>query len=177
MKIEITEKGSKAFYREVVNISAQYRFILRNHHRRLRDYFKQFTVLLILGTAVFLILLLMAAFWGASPFDYAILAALCIAIALCAVYLHALNKMLKSMMADPRSSVLSVDDSGVELNKGGSQIVKLGWENIAAVCVYKESLAFVSGDHTGLIISVAKQYADEILAWLKANQPSVEVDG
>ena len=29
MKIEISEKGSEAFYREVVNISAQYRSILK----------------------------------------------------------------------------------------------------------------------------------------------------
>ena len=175
MKIEISEKGSRAFYREVVNISAQYRYILKNHHRKLRDYFKQFRILLILGAAFFVLLLLTAIFWGVDPFDYAILAALGIAVVMCAVYLCVLNRMLTSMLTDPRASVLSLDDCGVELNKGGSQIVKLGWENIAVVCVYQESLTFVSGDHTGLVISVARQYADEILAWLSANQPSVEV--
>lgn len=175
MKIEISEKGSKAFYREVVNISAQYRYILKNHHRKLRDYFKQFSILLILGTAALVSLLLMAVFWGVDPFDYAIIAALGIAVAMCAVYLCVLNKMLRSMLADPRTSVLTIDGTGVELNKGGSQIVKLGWDNIAVVCVYKESLTFVSGDHTGIVISVAKQYADEMLSWLLAKEPSLEV--
>lgn len=175
MKIEITKQGSKAFYREVVNISAQYRYILKKHHRKLRDYFKQFRILLILGAVFFVILLLMAVFWGVDPFDYAALAILGTAVILCAAYLFMLNRMLTSMLTDPRASVLSLDDCGVELNKGGSQIVKLGWENIAVVCVYQESLTFVSGDRTGLVISVTRQYADEILAWLSANQPSVEV--
>ena len=38
MRIEITEKGSDAFYREVVNITAQYRSILKNHRHKLKDY-------------------------------------------------------------------------------------------------------------------------------------------
>jgi hypothetical protein len=95
MKIEISEKGSEAFYSEVVNISAQYRYILKNHHHKLKDYF--------------------------------------------------------------------------------TQIVKLGWDNIAVVRADRESLTFVSGDRTGIVISVAKQYAGEIPAWLHENQPKVEV--
>ena len=117
----------------------------------------------------------MAIFWGADPFNYAIIAALGITVVMCAGYLYALNKMLKALMTDSRTSVLSLDDTGVELNKGGSQIVKLGWDNIAVIGVYQESITFVSGDHTGIVIFAAKQYAGEILPWLRDNQPSVEV--
>ena len=175
MRIEISEKGSEAFYREVVNIMAQYRSILKNHRRRLRDYFKQFRILLILSAAFLVILILMAVFWGVGPFDYAVIAALGITAVMCVGYLYALNKMFKAMLADTRTSVLSLDDTGVELNKGGSQLVKLGWDNIAVVRVFQESLTFISGDRTGIVISVAKQYAGEILSWLRENQPSVEV--
>ena len=175
MKIEISEKGSEAFYREVVNITAQYRSILKNHHHKLKDYFRQFKILLILGAAALVILILMAVFWGVDPFDYAIITALGITVAMCVGYLFVLNKMLKAMLADSRTSVLSLDETGAELNKGGSQIVKLGWDTIAVVRVYRESLTFVSSDRTGIVISAAKQYADEILAWLRANQPSVEI--
>jgi hypothetical protein len=94
---------------------------------------------------------------------------------MCAGYLYVLNKMLKAMLADSRTSVLSLDETGVELNKGGSQIVKLGWDNIAVVRADKESLTFVSGDRTGIVISAAKKYADEILVWLRENLPSMEV--
>ena len=175
MRIEITEKGSNAFYREVVNIMSQYRFILKNHHYKIKDYFAQFRTLLILGAAVLAILILMAVFWGIKPFYYAIIAALGIEVVMCAGYLYVLNKMLKGMMADTRTSVLTLDDTGAELNKGGSQIVKLGWDSISVVRVYQESLTFVSGDRTGIVISVAKQYAGDILAWLRENQPAVQV--
>ena len=42
MKIEIKEKGSEAFYKEIVNISGQYRYLIKNHNYKLKDYFKQF---------------------------------------------------------------------------------------------------------------------------------------
>ena len=60
MRIEISEKGSDAFCREVVNITAQYRSILKNHNHKLKDYFRQFRLLLVLGAAVLVILILMA---------------------------------------------------------------------------------------------------------------------
>ena len=175
MKIEITEKGSEAFYREVVNITAQYRGILKNHHYRLKDYFKQFRLLLILGAAIHVILILMAISWGAKPFQYAVIGALGIEVVMCAVYLYALNKMLKTLMADSGTTVITLDDTGVEFNKLGAQIIKLTWDNIAVVRVFQESLTFVSADRKGFVIAIAKQYADGIPAWLRENQPSVEV--
>ena len=175
MKIEIYEKGSEAFYREVVNITAQYRGILRNHHYRLKDYFKQFRILLILGASILVILILMAIFWGAEPFHYALIGALGIEVVMCAGYLYALNRMLKTMMADSGTTVINLDDTGVEFNKVGSQIIKLAWNSIAVVRVFQESLNFVSADRRGLVISMAKQYADGIPTWLRENQPSVEV--
>ena len=53
-------------------------------------------------------LLLMTVFWGGAPRDYAILAALGIAVAMCAAYLRLLNKMLREMMPDSQSSPWSM---------------------------------------------------------------------
>ena len=86
LKIEIKEKGSESFYREVVNFQAQYRFILRNPARKLKDYFKQFRTLLILGSVFLVALIFMSIFWGARTLDYAIMAALAIAMAMCLAY-------------------------------------------------------------------------------------------
>ena len=62
LKIEIREKGSEAFYREVVNFQAQYRFTLRKLERKLKDYFKQFRTLLILGSVFLAALIFMSIF-------------------------------------------------------------------------------------------------------------------
>ena len=103
------------------------------------------------------------------------MAALVIAVAMCLAYLHMLGKALKTLMNDSRSSVLILDDSGVELNKEDSQIVKLAWSNISFIRLYANSLTFVSADQTGLIISIAKNYAGDIVSWMKDNQPNVRI--
>ena len=37
MTLEIREKGSDAFYREVIGVSANYRYLLKNHQFLIRD--------------------------------------------------------------------------------------------------------------------------------------------
>ena len=125
--------------------------------------------------AILVILILMAIFWGAEPLHYALIGALGIEVLMCAGYLYALNRMLKTMMADSGTTVITLDDTGVEFNKVGAQIIKLAWDNITVVRVFQESLTFVSADRKGFVIAIAKQYTDGIPTWLRENQPSVEV--
>ena len=169
MRIEVDGKGSKAFYREVVNIVARYRSLLKNPHLRLRDHFRQFLILLILGAAVLGLLVVLVIRRGAGARDWAAMMAGGLSVVISAGYLVGLNRMLKTMMSDERSSVVTLDETGVELNKGGSQIVKLGWDNIALVRVFRESIAFVSADRAGLVIALEKKYAGKILEWIKEN--------
>ena len=71
MTIEIKEKGSQACYKEVVNVIAQYRYILKNHDYKLKDYFRQFMILIILAVIVLLLLILTMVLWGVNSFDIA----------------------------------------------------------------------------------------------------------
>ena len=174
MTIEINEQGSEAFYKETVNMAAQYRYLLKNHQVKLKDYFKQFRTLLILSLAVLLINVLMIVFWGADTFQLVAAGALLIAALMCAAYLFSLTKACKAMMADRHSSVLTLDESGAELATEGKQTVRLAWENIAMVRVFQESVGFIPQNGTGFIISVDKKYAADILAWLQINRPAVE---
>ena len=175
MTIEITEKGSGAFYKEIVNVLAQYRLILKNHNHKLKDYFKQLKVLIAAGTIMLVLLGAMMIFWGAKSLD--IVAEICLAIAviMSAAYLMNLNKVLKSLLDDVRTSVLTIDEDGVELRKEDSQTVKLAWNNIAVVKKYKESLNFVSANQSGFIISVDKRYSGDIENWIRENRPETEV--
>jgi len=175
MTIEISEKGSEAFYKEVVNVVVQYRYILKNHNHKLGDYFKQYKILLTAGAVILGILVLMMVFWGTNTPDAVIAIALAIVLLFCALFYGNLNKMLKSMLQDNRTSVLTLDENGVELSKGNTQTVRIGWDNVACIRQYKESLNFVSADQTGFVISADKRYADSILAWLKENRPEAEV--
>ena len=175
MTIEINEKGSKAFYTEIVNVLAQYRFILRKQNYKLKDYFKQYKKLAAAGLIILVILALMMIFWGANTLDIVAASVLSLTVIICFFYLISLNRILKSLLNDSRSSVLTLDENGVELQKGDSQTVRIGWRNIAVIAAYKESLNFISADQTGIVISVDRRYASDIIGWLKDKQIQVEI--
>ena len=114
MKIEIDEKGSEAFYKEIVNIAAQYRFILKNHHYKLKDYFKQYRILTVTGSVVLGILILMMIFWGVKTLDIAAAAVLSVTLMMCIFYLHNLNRLYKTYLHDDRNSVLTLERDVLE---------------------------------------------------------------
>ena len=53
--------------------------------------------------------------------------------------------------------------------------MRIGWNNVAVVRNLPESLCILSADQLGVVIAVNKDHTEEILAWLRENQPQVEV--
>ena len=177
MTIEINEKGSEAFYKETVNAAAQYRYLLKNRNYKLKDYFSQFRTLVIASLAVFAVNAALMILWGAETYQIAVSAALLIAALMSVVYLASLKKAYKTMMTNPRNSnksVLTLDDDGVELKNESTQTVRIARGNIAVIRTFKESLCFIPAAGAGVIISVNKKYADEILGWVRENWPGTD---
>ena len=171
MTIEINEKGSEAFYKETVNAAAQYRYLLKDRNYKLKDYFRQFRTLTIAGAAVLVVNVLLMILWGAETYQIAVSAALVIACLLSASFLMSLNKAYKTMMAGTHKSVLTLDDDGVELKTENTQTVRIAKGNIAVIRTFSECLCFVPAAGAGVILSVNRKYADEILAWVRENWP------
>ena len=175
MQIEIKERGSKAFYTETINVVSQYRALLKKPDRKLKDNFKIFRLYIIICSAMLVIDALMWYFWGTDPAWLAVLVMLVICIVMCAAFLVNMSKMRNAMMTDGRSSVLTIDEAGVELNKGGSQIVRLAWDDIAFARVFTESLAFIAKDRSGLVISVDRRYLDEVMDYLDEHPTGIKM--
>jgi len=175
MKIVINERGSEAFYKEVVNISGQYRFLLQNKNYKLKDYFKQFKVLLIAGCTVLVLLLIMCFAWGFKTFDYVAIIGLGLTMIMCCAYLYSLNRYKNAMMTEAGESTLNLDEEGVELNKKDAQVYRNSWNNIECVIIAKEALTFMPKMKTGMMICIERKYEEEILNWLKENQAATEI--
>ena len=175
MRIEVKEKGSDAFYKEVVNVVTQYRNLQKNHAYKLKDSFKYYRTLLIACAVMLGLLVLSMIFWSVKTLDLVIAGALLLEALVCGVYLRNLNRYFRTMKDDPRTSVITLDENGVELNKSGDQVVRIGWNNVAVVRNLPESLCILSADQLGVVIAVNKDHTEEILAWLRENQPQVEV--
>ena len=94
MRININEKGSEAFYREVVNAAVQYRALMKQPDRKLKDNFKGLKVYGAICGVLFILCALMGIFWG---FDALIIAALVISFLATFVsvrYYMSMKKML-----------------------------------------------------------------------------------
>ena len=168
MKIEINEKGSKEFYKETVNAVSQYNRLKKDPKRKLKDYFRTFRIYIILSSVMLVINALMWIFWGTDQFTIAVAALMIICIAMSAAFLHSMNKLQNSMMSDGSTSVLTIYESGVELNKGDLQIIKSSWDNLAFVRVFSESLCFFPKDRSGIVISVDRKYQDRIVPYIES---------
>jgi len=86
-----------------------------------------------------------------------------------------MNKMVDAFLSDDRASTVTLDENGVELNKGGSQIVRVGWDEVALVRSFRESTCFIAKNVTGLVIAVTNTYKDDIMDYLKDNDVNVQI--
>ena len=175
MRLEIKEKGSKAFYQEAVNAASQYRFLLKKPQRKLADNFKLYQRYMILCAVLAALLLVMNIAWGWDALGIAAIVLLLFAVFFSGTMWKNLNKMLQNMMEDDRMSILTMDENGVELDKSGSQTVRMAWGSLAFVRVFDESICFFSKDGLGFVISVDRRYENEVLGYLKNEQPGVTV--
>ena len=175
MQIEINEQGSEAFYKETVNAAAQYRYILKDHHYKLKDYFKQFRTLLITSLLVLAVNVGLIIAWGGDTIQTAASAVLLVAALMCGAYLFSLHKACKSMMAGRHRSVLTLDESGAELDVPDTQTVKIARKNLAVVRIFHESLCFVPQAGAGVVISVDRKLGAEIPDWIRENWPEAEI--
>lgn len=173
MQIQIDHKGSDAFYTETVNVIAQYRRLLKKPERKIENLFQTYRLLGIACVVMFFLMLAITVAWGSDTTMKVLMSLMAVLFALETVYLSAMNKTKKRMMEDARSSVLTLDENGVELNKEDSQVVRLAWDNVAFVRVFAESIGFVSRDASGLIIFVEKCHESKIAACLREIAPVV----
>ena len=175
MVLKIDHKGSEAFYTEVVNVVAQFRGLLKKPERKVENLFKTYTLLAVACVVMFVLLGAMAVFWGADSMTNVLMVLMAVLFVMLMVFLSTLKKLRKSMMEDNRTSVVTIDETGVELNKEDSQVVKLAWDNVAFMRVFDESIGFFSKDVSGLVIAVERAWENEIVPYLREIAPDLKI--
>ena len=175
MTIEIKERGSRSFYKEFVNVMTQYRQLLYRPQDKLRDNFKRYIFL-----TVAMVLIFMMNIYGGITGSFSatkILVSVFAAAAAVAtiVIIFRMNKMVDGFLADDKPAVVTLDDNGVEIEKTGSQAVRLAWDNVAFVRSFSEATCFFSKDLSGTVISVTNDYRKEIMDYLKNSDIEVTV--
>ena len=175
MTIEIKEKGSRQFYKEFVNVLTQYRQLLYRPADKLRDNFKRY-ILLTLAMALIFLMNVYGGITGTFNTMKILAAVFAAAAAIVTIIVYArMQKLVDSYLADDRPSVVTLDENGVEIEKTGSQAVRLAWDNVAFVRSFGESTCFFSKDLSGIVLSVTNDYKREIMDYLKNSDINVTV--
>lgn len=174
MTIEIKEKGSRQFYKEFVNVLTQYRQLLYRPQDKLKDNFKRYAFL-----TIAMVLICAMSLYGGITGSFTVTKILTavfggVAAAATVVILFRMNKLVDGYLADDRPSVVTLDDNGVEIEKIGSQAVRLAWDNVAFVRSFIESTCFFSKDLSGTVLSVNNKHKKEIMDYIKNNE-NIEV--
>ncbi len=175
MTIEIKEKGTRQFYKEVVNVQTQYRQLLYRPQDKLRDNFTRYIFLTVAMVLIFLMNIYggITASFNATKILVTVFSAA--AAAATVVILLRMNKMVDGYLADDRPSVVTLDENGVEIEKVGSESVRLAWDNVAFVRSFVESTCFFSKDLSGIVLSVDNDYRKQIMEYIKSNNIDVQV--
>ena len=175
MNIEVKEKGSREFYKEVVNVISQYRRLLKKPEAKLNDNFKSYVIMMAAMAILFVSQFLHGIVDGFDVLTGAALAASFMAFIVLFIYRINMSKMVDAYLNDARVSTVTLDENGVELNKGGSQIMRLGWNEVALVRSFNESTCFIAKNVTGLVIVVTNLYKSDIMEYLKDNSINVRI--
>ena len=90
-------------------------------------------------------------------------------------YYMSMKKMLDAYLADERTSVLVLDEAGIELDKEDGQVLRMAWGNVSFVRTFEEAVCFISDQPVGFMISCLRKYQPEIYAYLKENQIDLKI--
>jgi len=175
MTIEIKEKGSRQFYKEVVNIITQYRQLMYKPEDKLKDNFTRYIFLTIAMLLIFAMNLYGGITQGFTAMKLLAGVFAAAAAIVTILVLVRMNKMLNGYIADDRPSVVTLDENGVEIEKVGAQSIRLAWDSVAFVRSFVESTSFFSKDLNGVVLSVTNDYRKEIMDYIKSNNIEVKV--
>ena len=175
MIIEIREKGSKAFYEEVVSFNHQYGALMRKPTAKFRTPFKPFLIQIFGMVILFIGLTLIGLSEGFDSTRVCAMTAAAAGAVVLGTSYYVMKKRVKMFLEDERDSTITLDDKGIEINKGDTQIIRLGWDNVAFVRTFKESTSFFAKDASGIVISVTNKYKDQIMEYLNKNNIGVQI--
>ena len=175
MTIEFDRKEDEKFYEEVVNIMLQYQRILKNHHYKLMNLFRDIKTLMIFCVVFLAIYVVRMFFRGPDIAGAIVVVGMGLILLYCMKYFQTINTSKKNLMSSNNTTKLTLDENGIELNNTDSLSFKADWDHIALVRIEKLNLAFITSAELNAVIAIPKEYGNQIVQWMQENQPQIEI--
>ena len=178
MKIEINEKGSRAFYNETVNVMSQFKALSRNPAAKLRDNLgamKRYSI--ICGALLVMLAVMCITARRAGAIQVAAMVLMVANIVMSLMVYRTMSSTAEKMMADQKPRVLTLDETGASLTGEGTVDVSIPWSWMAFVRSFNDATCFIPESEGGIIISVEKRYKQQIEDYIRDNGVKVRVLG
>ena len=167
MRIEINEKGSRAYYNEIAYIKLYFSKVL-DHPERPAKTVTSYVMTRVIG---FLIVVLVAfyLYLTTKDFIYAVIS-IAMVVAEIAIILSLLNgiRKINSLMAEDGPKVVEVDEEGVRCIQG-EEVTELKWDDVLCIAVNKHSIAVLPKVTSQYGIYVNLKYKDEMLQAVRSS--------
>ena len=167
MKIKITEKGKYEFYKEVVNITQQYRSLIKKPEQKIKDNIKSLEKLTYADIAIVAFLVIDIIMFG---FDSSSIITLIFSILIIITgyfYTSNLKKQVNKMYESAGNREVVIDKKGIKYVNPDVQTISIAWDNIAFIKLGEYTIAFIPKDNTGILICLQIDYKDQILEEIK----------
>lgn len=178
MKTTIKEErsNSEAVSKEILNIRVQGVALVNHPERKLRDYLKRNKIGIIIGGVLLLYALAVGMVWG---FDTIVIIGIIIAMADIVVYwkcLASLKKILRDHIESGHTRTITLDESGICVDKEGAVSISLSWDKVLFVRVFEHTICFFSKDPI-VILPINKKHQKEIQDNLRENKIKIRAIG
>ena len=177
MKTTIKEgsDSNEATQKEIVNIQIQGVALINNPERKLRNYFKRYKIGITIEGAILLLFLIMGIAW---KFDVIVIIGIIVVgtyIALILKWYASVKKILRDRANDEHAKTITLDESGISVDKDGAAAISLLWDNISFVRSFEHTICFFSKDR--IILPINKAYKKKIQENLRENKIKIKAIG
>ncbi len=174
MTIQITNPGSPAFYKETVNVTAQYANLLKKPEGKIQNKFAQAVVYLVISLFLLAFGIVSGFLWGFDALRYMLIVISAFLMLTSAFLLFTYHKARRTLMKNWKPGTLTLDDGGVQFSKGDDTL-RTAWENVAFVRVLAHGICFVAKEPMQYVLHIEKAHADEIVSYLAQNKPEIRL--
>lgn len=170
MRIEINGGASDAYYREICNVMFEAKRYKKKPNKKYVNTVKRTKLLMIVMAVAEVLYIAMGVAWGFDPIMYGLIGILGFLIVLYVFMYRSMMRYYRTLVAERGSSVFTLDEQGVELERIGAQTVRLAWDNIAFVRVFKNSMMFFSKAEPMVVIALDEAHMGPVIEYLKTHE-------
>ena len=166
MRLEISERGPKEFYDEIMYVAANYKKFRSKPTRKPHSQSLVYTGYCIASLLVVLVFVL-EYLRNHQGLFLLLSGMMLVCFLLFIVIIVSMKKRINVMMNEPGTKIIDIDEKGVRY-ESKSQTLEIRWEEILNVIINKNSIIFMPRTEIQLMVSIYTQYRDQVLQGIEA---------